>query len=366
MSKDVKHEHEHEHNCCCGHDHEHEHEHHHNHEHHHHDHDHDCCHDHSCGCGCGCGHDHAHSTDDIKKDIIFIVTSAVLTLVGVLFLEGIAKTIVLLAAYLIVGGEILWNALKGLLRGNIVDENVLMSVATIGAIALGDYGEGVMVMLLYRLGELLQGIAVGRSQSSIKEVLDLRPDTVRLEENGEFVVKHADEAKAGDRYEILPGGRIPLDGTVVEGESFVDLSAITGESVPVHVAAGDELVSGGINKSGRLVAVALREAGESTASRIIRAVEEASESKPRMENFITRFARVYTPAVMVLTLLVAVIPPLMGLGEWKEWIHRGLLLLVISCPCALVLSVPLTFFAGLARQSSNGVMLKAANVMETL
>lgn len=382
MSKDVKHEHEHEHehgcccghgheheheheyehNCCCGHDHEHEHEHHHNHEHHHHD----CCHDHSCGCGCGCGHDHAHSTDDIKKDIIFIVISAVLTLVGVLFLEGIAKTIVLLAAYLIVGGEILWNALKGLLRGNIVDENVLMSVATIGAIALGDYGEGVMVMLLYRIGELLQGIAVGRSQSSIKEVLDLRPDTVRLEENGEFVVKHAEEAKAGDRYEILPGDRIPLDGTVVEGESFVDLSAITGESVPVHVAAGDELVSGGINKSGRLVAVALREAGESTASRIIRAVEEASESKPRMENFITRFARVYTPAVMVLTLLVAVIPPLMGLGEWKEWIHRGLLLLVISCPCALVLSVPLTFFAGLARQSSNGVMLKAANVMETL
>ncbi|MBS5568504.1 MAG: cadmium-translocating P-type ATPase [Clostridium sp.] len=326
MSKDVKCEHEHEHDCCCGHDHEHEHE------QHHHDHDHDCCHDHSCGCGCGCGHDHAHSTDDIKKDIIFIVTSAVLTLVGVLFLEGIAKTIVLLAAYLIVGGEILWNALKGLLRGNIVDENVLMSVATIGAIALGDYGEGVMVMLLYRIGELLQGIAVGRSQSSIKEVLDL----------------------------------IPLDGTVVEGESFVDLSAITGESVPVHVAAGDELVSGGINKSGRIVAVALREAGESTASRIIRAVEEAAESKPRMENFITRFARVYTPAVMVLTLLVAVIPPLMGLGEWKEWIHRGLLLLVISCPCALVLSVPLTFFAGLARQSSNGVMLKAANVMETL
>ena len=262
MSKDVKceHEHEHEHGCCChGHEHEHEHEHEHDcccghdheheHEQHHHDHDHDCCHDHSCGCGCGCGHDHAHSTDDIKKDIIFIVTSAVLTLVGVLFLEGIARTIVLLAAYLIVGGEILWNALKGLLRGNIVDENVLMSVATIGAIALGDYGEGVMVMLLYRIGELLQGIAVGRSQSSIKEVLDLRPDTVRLEENGEFIVKHADEAKAGDRYEILPGDRIPLDGTVVEGESFVDLSAITGESVPVHVAAGDELVSGGINKS---------------------------------------------------------------------------------------------------------------------
>lgn len=375
MSKDAKHEHEHEHEhgCCCGHEHEHEHGHdcccghEHEHEHHHdHDHEHDCCHDHSCGCGCGCGHDHAHSTDDIKKDIIFIVISAVLTLVGVLFLEGISKTIVLLAAYLVVGGEILWNALKGLLRGNIVDENVLMSVATIGAIALGDYGEGVMVMLLYRIGELLQGIAVGRSQSSIKEVLDLRPDTVRLEENGEFVVKHAEEAKAGDRYEILPGDRIPLDGTVVEGESFVDLSAITGESVPVHVAAGDELVSGGINKSGRIVAVALREAGESTASRIIRAVEEAAESKPRMENFITRFARVYTPAVMVLTLLVAVIPPLAGLGEWKEWIHRGLLLLVISCPCALVLSVPLTFFAGLARQSSNGVMLKAANVMETL
>lgn len=383
MSKDVKHNHKH---GCCGHEHEHEHGccghdcgHEHEHEHgccghdcgHEHEHEHGCCghkheHGHSRGHGCGCGHDHVHSADSIKSEIIIIAVSAALTAAGMFLLDGTIKTIALLAAYIIVGGEILWNALKGLLRGNIVDENVLMSVATIGAIALGDYGEGVMVMLLYRIGELLQGIAVGRSQSSIKEVLDLRPDTVRLEENGQFMVKPADEAKAGNRYEILPGDRIPLDGAVVEGESFVDLSAITGESVPVHVAAGDELVSGGINKSGRLVAVALREAGESTASRIIRAVEEAAESKPRMENFITRFARVYTPAVMVLTLLVAVLPPLFGLGEWKEWIHRGLLLLVISCPCALVLSVPLTFFAGLARQSSNGVMLKAANVMETL
>ncbi len=380
VEQELEHEHEHEHDCCCcahehHHEHEHEHEHEHHHDHncccdhdheHHHDHDHDCCHDHSCGCGCGCGHDHAHSADDIKKDIILIAVSAVLTIVGLVFLNGIAKTIVLLAAYVIVGGEILWNAIKGLLHGNLVDENLLMSVATVGAIALGEYGEGVMVMLLYRVGELLQGIAVGRSQRSIKEVLDLRPDTVRLEENGSFVVKHADEAKPGDRYEILPGDRIPLDGTVCEGESFVDLSAITGESVPVHVAAGDELVSGGINKSGRIVAVATREAGESTASRIIHAVEEATETKPRMENFITRFARVYTPSVMVLTLLVAVIPPLAGLGEWREWIHRGLMLLVISCPCALVISVPLTFFAGLARQSSNGVMLKAANIMETL
>lgn len=285
---------------------------------------------------------------------------------GLCMADGAIKTIVLLASYITVGAEILINAFRGLLRGRIADENVLMSVATIGAIALGEYGEGVMVMLLYRVGELLQGIAVGRSQKSIKQVLDLRPDTVRLERNGEFILLRAEEARAGDKYEILPGERIPLDGTVTEGESFVDLSAISGESVPVHVGVGSELISGGINKSGRIVAVALREAGESTASRMIHAVEEAAESKPRMERFITRFARVYTPAVMVLTLLVAVIPPLVGLGEWREWIHRGLLLLVISCPCALVLSVPLTFFAGLARQSSNGIMLKAANIMEML
>ncbi len=349
-----EHKHEHEHDCCCEHEHKHEH----NHE-----------HGHGCSCcdhGCGCGHDHAHDTDDIKKEIILIAISAALMIAGLCMADGVIKTIVLLASYITVGAEILINAFRGLLHGRIADENVLMSVATIGAIALGEYGEGVMVMLLYRVGELLQGIAVGRSQRSIKQVLDLRPDTVRLERNGEYTVLRAEEAKAGDKYEILPGERIPLDGTVIEGESFVDLSAISGESVPVHVSVGSELVSGGINKSGRIVAVAVREAGESTASRMIRAVEEAAESKPRMERFITRFARVYTPAVMVLTLLVAVIPPIVGLGEWREWIHRGLLLLVISCPCALVLSVPLTFFAGLARQSSNGIMLKAANIMETL
>lgn len=354
---------------CCTHEHEHENE-----------HGHGCGrepeHGHGCGCehehehehGCTCGHDHAHehSADELKKEIIIIAASAVLMLAGILLFEGTVKTILLLAAYAIVGAEIVFNAFKGLLHGSIADENVLMSVATIGAIVLGEYSEGVMVMLLYRIGELLQGVAVGRSQRSIKQVLDLRPDTVRLERGGEFITVRAEEAREGDAFEILPGDRIPLDGVVLEGESFIDLAAITGEPVPVHISAGGELVSGGINKSGRLVARATREAGESTASRMIRAVEEAAGSKPRMEKFITRFARVYTPCVMLLTLLVAVIPPLAGLGEWREWIHRGLLLLVISCPCALVLSVPLTFFAGLARQSSIGVMLKAANTIEAL
>lgn len=339
-----------------------------------HEHEHEHHHAHGCGCSCSChdddccGHGHSHGADPdgIKKEIVFIAVSAALTAIALLFLDGTVKMIALLAAYFAAGAEILFNAFKGVVKGRIVDENFLMSVATIGAIALGDYFEGVMVMLLYRIGELLQGIAVGRSQRSIKQVLDLRPDTVRLDINGQFMVQPAERAKAGDIFEVLPGERIPLDGMVIEGESFIDLSAITGESVPVHVGKNDELISGGINKSGRIVAIAAKEAGESTASRIIHAVEEAAESKPRMESFITRFARVYTPAVMALTVLVAVIPPLFGLGDWTTWIHRGLLLLVISCPCALVLSVPLTFFAGLARQSNSGILLKAANVMEAL
>lgn len=340
-----------------------------------HEHEHEHHHAHGCGCSCSChdddgccGHGHSHGADPdgIRKEIVFIAVSAALTAIALLFLDGTVKMIALLAAYFAAGAEILLNAFKGVVKGRIVDENLLMSVATIGAIALGDYFEGVMVMLLYRIGELLQGIAVGRSQRSIKQVLDLRPDTVRLDINGQFMVQPAERAKAGDIFEVLPGERIPLDGMVIEGESFIDLSAITGESVPVHVGKNDELISGGINKSGRIVAIAAKEAGESTASRIIHAVEEAAESKPRMESFITSFARVYTPAVMALTVLVAVIPPLFGLGDWTTWIHRGLLLLVISCPCALVLSVPLTFFAGLARQSNSGILFKAANVMEAL
>ena len=214
-----------------------------------HEHEHEHHHAHGCGCSCSChdddccGHGHSHGADPdgIKKEIVFIAVSAALTAIALLFLDGTVKMIALLAAYFAAGAEILFNAFKGVVKGRIVDENFLMSVATIGAIALGDYFEGVMVMLLYRIGELLQGIAVGRSQRSIKQVLDLRPDTVRLDINGQFMVQPAERAKAGDIFEVLPGERIPLDGMVIEGESFIDLSAITGESVPVHVGKNDEL-----------------------------------------------------------------------------------------------------------------------------
>ena len=325
-----------------------------------------CAGEHGCEeSGCACGHDHSHGGESLSRELIVIGLGIALLIAGLLT-SGWVKTALLLLSYLIVGGEILWQALTGLFRGRFVDENVLMSVATIGAMILGDYAEGVMVMLLYRVGELLQGIAVRRSRASISAALDLRPDTVRLFIDETETVVPAEQAAVGDRFVVLPGERVPLDGIVLEGSSFLDCSAITGESVPVHAKEGTRVLSGSINQSGRLVIQAEKAAGESTAARIMQAVEDAVETKPRMENFITRFARVYTPVVMLLTLLVAVLPPLLGAGPWKEWIHRGLLLLVISCPCALVLSVPLTFFAGLARQSADGVLLKGSNVMEAL
>ncbi len=325
------------------------------------------CHAHGEG-HCAC---HGQTPADSRKEL-WVIAAAAALLAGGLLTDGWVRLGLLLLAYLAAGGEVLFHAATGLFKGRLADENVLMSVATIGAMILGDYAEGVMVMLLYRIGEFLQGLAVRRSRASISATLNLRPDKVRiLRESGEgspFVEEllPVEKAKLGDRFLVLPGERVPLDGVVIEGNGFVDCSAITGESVPVHVKEGAALLSGSVNQTGRLLARADKTAGESTASRILRAVEEAVETKPRMEGFITRFARVYTPVVMLLTLLVAVIPPLFGLGEWKEWIHRGLLLLVISCPCALVLSVPLTFFAGLARESSAGVLLKGANVMETL
>ncbi len=327
--------------------------------------------------GCGCcgarershGHTHDHNHDhgelNVRREIILIAAVAALLAAGMLT-EGVVSLTLLYAAYAAAGFKIVIDAAKGIAAGQFADENVLMSVATIGALALGDHAEAVMVMLLYRVGELLQSIAVNRSRASISAALDLRPDTARVMRGGEEVLLRADEVMIGETVVVKPGERIPVDGVIASGESYVDCSAITGESVPVRAAKGDSVSSGGINTSGAISLTAQRTAGESTASRILRAVEDAAEHKPRIQNFITRFSRVYTPAVMGLTALVAVVPPLLGAGSFSEWIHRGLLLLVISCPCALVLSVPLTFFAGLARASSSGVLLKGANVMEAL
>ena len=366
------HGHEHHDSCDCGHDHKHEH--HdscssgHDHKHEHHDscgcgHDHHHHHHHDDGCGCGCGHDHGSA--DVKHELIFI-GAGVVFLVASLFFEGILQIILQLISYLILGTEILIRAGKGLLRGSFADENFLMSIATVGAIALGDYGEAVMVMLLYRAGELLQSLAVNKSRSSIRETINLRPDVAHLLMNGVENDVSPFEVKVGSEIVIRPGERVPLDGTVISGESFMDCAAITGESVPVRVQAGDEVLSGSINKAGLLSVRTTKIASESTAARIMDAIEDAVASKPRLETFIRRFSKVYTPAVMALTLLVAIIPPIFNLGQFSVWLKRGLLLLVVSCPCALVLSVPLTFFAGLARQSKEGVLLKGANILEAL
>ncbi len=310
-------------------------------------------------------HSHEHDGLNLKREIIMLASSAVLLAAGLLT-EGILSVTLLYAAYAAVGIPILIGAVEGLFKGRFADENVLMSVATIGALALGEQAEAVMVMLLYRLGELLQGLAVRRSRASINAALNIRPDMARVLRGGTESVVRADDVAVGETVVVKPGERIPVDGRVIAGESYADCSAITGEAVPVRIAPGDAVLSGSINTSGAVSVIAEKTAGESTASRILRAVEEASGSKPRIQNFITRFARVYTPVVMALTVLIAVLPPLFGAGSFSEWIHRGLLLLVISCPCALVLSVPLTFFAGLARESSSGVLLKGANVMEAL
>ena len=354
-------QHVHEDHCDC-HDEHHEHEAHcHCHDEHHGHHHHD--HGDSCGCGCGCGHD--HNDEDAKRDLVFIGVGIALLIAG--FLTGGTIRIILhLASYLVLGAEIIISAAKGLFRGAFADENLLMSVATIGAIILGDYEEAVMVMLLYRIGELLQGLAVSKSRKSIRETVNLRPDIAHVVRGGVEADLDPAEISIGETILVKPGERVPLDGVVLTGESFMDCAAITGESVPVHVAEGSEVQSGAINKAGVLTVSVTKNVTDSTAARIMDAIEDAVESKPKLETFITRFSKIYTPTVMVLTLLVAVIPPLLGLGEFAIWVKRGLLLLVVSCPCALVLSIPLTFFAGLARESAEGVLLKGANVLEIL
>jgi len=362
---DCGHDHSREHDiCCCGHEHAHKSEQHHD--------SCGCCHDdvcgsgrghHDSGCGCGCGHDHDRT--DIKHELIFLVKGSAF-LISSFFFAGILQIILQLISYLILGTEIIIRAGKALLRRSFADENFLMSFATIGAVILGNYAEAVMVMLLYRAGELLQSLAVNKSRSTIRETINLRPDTAHLIVNGKQTDVSPPEVKVGSQIAVKPGERIPLDGIVISGESFMDCAAITGEPVPVRVQAGDEVHSGTINKAGLLTIRTTKIASESTAARIMDAIEDAVNSKPRLETFIRRFSKVYTPAVMVLMLLVAVVPPLLNMGPFTVWVKRGLLLLVVSCPCALVLSVPLTFFTGLARQSREGVLLKGANILEVL
>ena len=290
-----------------------------------------------------------------------------------------AILILFMVPYLTVGHDILRKAFKGIVKKQVFDEEFLMTVATIGAIVLGEYGEGVAVMLLYQVGELFQSAAVGKSRKSITELMDIRPDYANLEKEDGTEKVDPDEVEVGSVIVIRPGEKVPIDGIVIEGETALNTSALTGESKPQDVKAGDEILSGSINMTGLIRVRTTKEFDESTASKILDLVENAASNKSKSENFISKFARVYTPIVCYAALAVAIIPPvilmLTGLGEagyestaaiWRDWVFRACTFLVISCPCALVISIPLGFFAGLGGASSRGILIKGSNYMETL
>lgn len=308
-----------------------------------------------------------------KIVLVRIIIAAVLTLIMALCpLQWQIKFILFLAAYLISGYDILIEAGRGIINRQPFDENFLMAVATVGAIALGEFTEGTAVMIFYQIGELFQSIAVGKSRKSISELMDIRPDYANvLDADGNITRADPDELAIGTIILVKPGEKVPIDGIVTEGDSSLDTSALTGESVPRGVHCGDEVMSGCINVSGVLQIRTTKEFGESTASKILDLVENASSRKSKSEDFISKFARIYTPVVCLSALVLAVAPPLvrliMGLnGEWSTWIYRALTFLVISCPCALVISIPLSFFAGIGGASSAGVLIKGSNFMETL
>ena len=312
-----------------------------------------------------------------KKVLVRIIVTAVL-LVGFSLLTryvSVNRWIqfgMYLIPYLIIGYDILKKAGKGILNRQVFDENFLMALATVGAIALGDYKEGVAVMLFYQIGEWFQSYAVGRSRRNISELMDIRPDYANIEKDGQLEKVDPDEVEPGSIIVVQPGEKVPIDGVVIEGNSTLNTSALTGESVPREVAAGEEIISGCINLSGVLKIRTSREFGESTVSKILELMENASSRKSRSENFISKFARYYTPAVCFGALALAVLPPVVRMffmsvaPQWGEWIYRALTFLVISCPCALVISIPLSFFAGIGGASAEGILIKGSNYMETL
>ena len=308
-----------------------------------------------------------------KKMLLRIVLSA--ALLGVLLLlplEGWLRFALFLIPYLIVGYDILIEAFEGIRNGQPFDENFLMAVATIGALALGEYTEGVAVMLLYQTGELFQSYAVGKSRRSIGALMDIRPDSANLlGEDGEIRTVDPDEVEIGSVIVVRPGEKIPIDGVIVKGKSSLDTAALTGESIPREVKEGSEVISGCINLSGLIEIRTTKDFGESTVSKILDLVENATSRKSKSENFISKFARVYTPAVCFGALALFLLPPLISLllgreAQWSVWLYRALTFLVISCPCALVISIPLSFFAGIGGASANGILIKGSNFMETL
>ena len=343
------HEHHHHENECCEHEHHHEH-----------------------------GHEHHHEEEKEGRGRIIRIIAATILLIAAVIIEK--KTawqdwqylLLFLVPYLIVGWETLKEAAEGLFEGEALSEDFLMSIATIGALAIGfmpgaetQFAEAVFVMLFFQIGEMFEEVAEGRSRKSISHLMDIRPDTAHVERDGELFTVAPDTVKVGDIIVIRPGEKVPMDGIVLEGKSSLDTVALTGESVPRSISEGDEILSGCVNLSGVLKVRTTKAFAESTVSKILDLVENAAESKSRRESFITRFARVYTPIVVGLAVLVAVIPGLIT-GHWATWIYRGLLFLVVSCPCALVISVPLTFFGGLGGASRKGILIKGSNLIDKL
>lgn len=331
--------------CCDGHHHEYE-----------HGHEHDHSHEHS--------HDHDMSKGDFIKIgigiVFFIMAIAIKT-------SPVTRFSLYFISYILIGGEVLLGAGKNILRGQVFDENFLMAIATVGAFAIGEYPEGVAVMLFYQIGEFLQGLAVNRSRKSIAELMDIRPDYANLKLENDIQQVSPEEVNIGDYIVIRPGEKVPLDGIIIEGKSMVDTSALTGESVPREVEVGSNVLAGFINTNGLLTVEVSKGFGESTVTKILELVENASGNKAPTENFITKFARYYTPVVVFTALGLAVIPPLfIETATFSQWLYRALIFLVISCPCALVVSIPVGFFGGIGGASRNGILIKGGNYLEAL
>ena len=343
------------------------------HEHHHHEHEHEVCE--SCHVH---GHEHHHHEEEEGHGrLVKIITASVLLVAASIIEHRTAWAdwqylLLFLVPYLIVGWDTLKEAAEALFEGEALSEDFLMSIATIGALVIGflpgaetQFAEAVFVMLFFQIGEMLEEVAEGRSRKSISHLMDIRPDTANVERDGEIFKVAPDMVKVGEIIVIRPGEKVPMDGVIIEGTSSLDTVALTGESMPRSVQKGDEILSGCVNLNGLLKVRTTKEFAESTVSKILDLVENAAESKSRSESFITKFARIYTPIVVGLAVLVAVIPSLIT-GEWATWIYRGLLFLVVSCPCALVISVPLTFFGGLGGASRKGILIKGANMLDKL
>ena len=392
-NKDVcceKHEHHHEHedHCSCGHDHhkhEHEahcscgHEHHHenddhcgcSHDNHHEHEDHCGCghdhHEHGCGCGCGCGCEHGE--EDEKVLIIRLIAGAILFVAGIIteniLSSPLVSDILFVVAYIVLGYNIVWNAIKNIFKGHLFNENFLMSIASIGAFAVGEHPEAVAVMLFYQVGEALQERAAQKSRNSITDLMDIRPDYANIEVNGTITKVSPSEISIGDIIIVKPGEKIPLDGTITSGETYLDTKALTGESVPRKAVTGDTVLSGSLNTGSPIYIKVEKTYGESTVSKILDMVEHAQSKKAKSEKFISVFAKYYTPIVVALAVIVMFVPPLF-LGDFRTWIYRGLMFLVVSCPCALVVSIPLGFFAGIGCASKNGILVKGSNFIEKL